>query len=126
MEKRKPKYIQIRKYNEDGTDEIEFVYIVDDFANRSLEKNDYETYKNLKSKKERNDFLTKFIRKDSDVRFNLLNKGGADNLAKALQCESIDFEDLLTKERKPPNVGYYRFSDYVEDYGFPASFTDSD
>ena len=50
MEKRKPKYIQIRKYNEDGTDEIEFVYIVDDFANRSLEKNDYETYKNLKSK----------------------------------------------------------------------------
>ena len=120
MEKTKPEFFKIIKYNKDGTDEIEYHYIVDDFAQRSLEKNDYETYKNLKSKKEKNDYLTKLIRKDSDVKLDL------DNLAETFQCESIDFEDLLTKERKPSNVLYYRYSDYVEDYGFPASFTDSD
>ena len=53
MEKTKPEFFKIIKYNKDGTDEIEYHYIVDDFAQRSLEKNDYETYKNLKSKKEK-------------------------------------------------------------------------
>ena len=66
-------------------------------------KNEYETYKNLKSKKEKNDYLTKLIREDKDIRFDLLSKVGLDNMPSIFESGSIDFKDLLKKKKKSLN-----------------------